>query len=101
MTVIISPKIAAKIAGDDHGNITAKEVEECFANHNGAYATDSRPEHLDQSGNPALWFVAETNRRKRLKITFVLENGNVYLKSAYPATDKVTELFKRKTGCNY
>ena len=97
MALIISPEIEAKIGSADHGQITRKEVEECFDNHCGRYALDHRPQHLDSQGNPCPWFVAETNRRRRLKIMFVQENGNIYLKSAYPATQSVVDLFIRRT----
>lgn len=95
MALIIPPQILAKIGGDDHGNVTQKEVEECFANHCGGYCLDRRPQHLDSNGNPSPWFVAETNHRRILKITFVREHGNIYLKSAYPATDEVQRIFDK------
>ena len=96
MAIIISPAIAAKIAADDHGNVSEKEVLECFANHCGSYCYDRRPQHLDAQGTPAVWFVAETNRRGRiLKIMFVREGQDMYLKSAYPATPYVQAIFQK------
>ena len=94
MSLIISPAIAAKIAGDDHGNVTEKEVHECFVNHCGGYAYDKRPQHLDGNGNPSPWFVEKTNHGRILKIMFVHDGKDVDLKSAYPATDAVQKLFK-------
>ena len=96
MALIISPAIEAKIGADDHDNITVKEVEECFANHCGGYCMDPRPQHLDSNGNPTPWFVAETNHRRVLKVMFVREHGDIYLKSAYPATQAVQGMFARK-----
>lgn len=95
MALIIRPNILAKIAQDDHGRLSEKEVRECFSNHCGRYCYDKRPEHLDRAGNPTPWFVAETNHRKRLKIMFVREGNDVELKSAYPATDHVAEIFRK------
>lgn len=95
MEVIISPDIEAKIGQDNHGCITRKEVMECFENHCGLYCYDNRREHLDGNGNPSPWFVAETNHKRALKIMFVLENGNVFLKSAYPATENVTRIYQK------
>jgi hypothetical protein len=94
MALVISLEIEAKIGRDDHGNVTRKEVEECLENHLGGYAIDKRPEHQTESGEPTFWFVAKTNHQRELKITFVWQHGNVYLKSAYPATEKVMKLFK-------
>jgi hypothetical protein len=95
MAIIIPPGIAQKIAKPDHGGITEAEVHECFDNHDGRLCWDSRPEHLDGQGRPSPWFVAETNHRRLLKIMFVREGENIFLKSAYPATQKVHDIFER------
>ena len=95
MAIIISPDIETKIGSDDHGNVTSKEVFECFENHDGTYCDDKRPQHLDSNGNPSKWFVSETNHQRLLKIMFVREHGNIYLKSAYPATPDVQRIFKK------
>ena len=72
MPLVISPQIEVKIGADDHGNVTAKEVQECFQNHGGGYCDEQRPEHQISDGLPSLWFVAETNNRRVLKIMFEL-----------------------------
>ena len=94
MEVVVSPEIEAKIGQEDHGCLTRKEVMECFENHCGLYCYDRRPQHLDGSGNPSPWFVAETNHKRVLKIMFVLENGTVFLKSAYPANETVRRIYE-------
>ncbi len=95
MALVMSPAILAKIGADDHGNVTQKDIEECFANHCGGYCYDNRKQHLDKSGNPAIWFVGETNDCRPLKISFVRENGNIYLKSAYPASPKIQAMYRK------
>lgn len=96
MPLIISEDVRKKIAADDHGGLTVEEVEQCFQNHCGPYCTDSREDH--RTNPPTQWFVAETNRRRRLKIMFVREGSDIYLKSAYPASDEVTRIFKKYAG---
>jgi hypothetical protein len=97
MPLIISKDIAAKIARDDHDNVTEQEVYECFANHCGRYCYEVNPAHFDEHGNPTPWFVAETNKKGRiLKIMFVRDGANIYLKSAYPASAQVQSIFNRK-----
>lgn len=96
MAIIIAPAIAAKIGNPDHGGITENEVHECFENHDGRLCWDNRPQHLDRQGRPSPWFVAETNQRRLLKIMFVREDEDVHLKSAYPATATVHDLYERK-----
>lgn len=97
VAIIIPPTILTKIGSASHGTVTQKEVEECFSNFAGKYAIDKRPEHQTPSGSPTYWFVAETNHLRRLKIMFVRDGQDIYLKSAYPATDKVADLFKKIT----
>ncbi len=91
--LIISPKIQAKISQPDHGALTREEVEQCFLNHDGGYVTDEREEH--RTDPPTLWFVGETNRRKPLKVVFVLADGMIYLKSCYPATSEIQRIYRR------
>jgi hypothetical protein len=95
MALIIAPGILAKIGRDDHGNVTEKEVRECFSNHCGRYCYEQHPEHVDRKGNPTPWFVAETNQRRLLKIMFVRDGNDVELRSAYPATQRVTDIFHK------
>jgi len=97
MRIAIAPMIARKIACRDHGGITEKEVIECFDNHDGRLCWDSRPQHLDRKGRPSPWFVAPTHRGRLLKIMFVREGTTLHLKSAYPATQMVHQLFETRS----
>ncbi|MNV70253.1 hypothetical protein D3C71_1632060 [compost metagenome] len=97
MAIKIAPGTLAKIGQPNHGSLTQREVEECFENHDGRLCWDSRPEHLDREGNPIPWFVAETNHRRLLKIMFVRDGEDVELKSAYPATQQVHDIFERRS----
>jgi hypothetical protein len=91
--LVISPKIKEKIARQDHGSVTEREVRECFMAWGGLYAEDTREEHLTQSGLPTRWFVCESHTGRPLKIMYVEDGENVYLKSAYVATGEVQRLF--------
>ena len=95
MPLIISKSVREKIAHDNHGNVTEKEVSECFSNHCGRYCYEQHPEHRDRQGNPTPWFVAETNQRRLLKIMFVREGSDVELRSAYPANQRVVDIFHK------
>jgi hypothetical protein len=95
MALIIAKSVEQKIAQDDHGNISLKDVEECVENHNGKFCTDPRPQHASKSGAPTLWFVGETNHGRKLKIMFVREGPDMHLKTAYPATSKIQSMFAR------
>jgi len=94
VALIISKTILAKIGQPDHGSVTKKEVEQCFANHSGRYAYDRRTQHLDRKGKPTPWFVSQTNQGRRLKIMFVRVGEDIKLRSAYPATSTVAQIFE-------
>ena len=93
--LIISPKIKAKIGAVDHGSVTEREVKECFMAWDGRYCEDSREEHQAQSGHPTKWFVCESHIGRCIKIVYVEDDENVYLKSAYLATGEVQSLFAK------
>lgn len=79
MALVISPKICAKLSTKH--NVTPEEVEQCFANRNGNIIQDSREEHSSEA--PTLWFIAETHYGRKLKIVFIHEHGNNYLRTAF------------------
>lgn len=90
--LIISPKIRDKIADPSHGSVTEKEVKECFLNRCGRHAVDPREEH--KTDPETRWFVSETHLGRKLKIVYVEDDENVYLKSAYPATPTIQSIFE-------
>ena len=92
MSLIISPKIAAKLSSKDRP-VSRHEVVEAFANRSGAYLTDDREAHA--SDPVTLWFVAETDSGRRLKVMFIARDGNIYLRSAYDATAEVARIYEK------
>jgi hypothetical protein len=91
--IVISEKIREKIGQASHGSVTEREVRECFMAWDGVYAYDPREEHATQSGLPTKWFIGESHTGRLLKIMYVEDDEDVYLKSAYPATAEVQHLF--------
>lgn len=87
MGIKISDQISKKLFVKH--NVTNEEVEQCFANIEGKFLLDNREEH--QSNPPTLWFIACTNQGRKLKIVFIPENGDIYLRSAFTPND--TEIF--------
>jgi hypothetical protein len=92
----IAKTILTKIQGR-HG-VSPKEVEECFINRDGGYLIDNRENH--QTNPQTLWFIAETNKGRLLKICFVPkgddnEDGPT-LKSAFEPNDIEKLIYQRK-----
>jgi hypothetical protein len=69
-------KLAAKVPP-----VTREEVEQCFANRAGGLLEDAREQHKTEP--PTQWFIAETDRGRRLKVVFVQDGADVDLKTAY------------------
>lgn len=88
--LIIAPDIRDKLAKPDH-NVKVEEVRECFLNHDGFYLEDEEEDHATDPRSE--WFVGETDRGRLLKIIFVFRDGNIYLKSAYPANEKTQRIY--------
>lgn len=60
-------------------------------NRAGPYLTDEREQHATKTGTPTLWFIGETDTGRPLKIVFVIEHRNVYLRTAFHPTEKQKE----------
>ncbi|EME3604252.1 TPA: hypothetical protein ACHO10_005740 [Klebsiella michiganensis] len=80
-----------------HG-VSPKEVNECVMNRDGGYLIDTREDH--QTNPQTLWFIAETNKGRLLKICFVPKgDGNPNgpsLKSAFEPNDLEKNIYQRK-----
>ncbi|PLR33020.1 ADP-ribosyl-(dinitrogen reductase) hydrolase [Chimaeribacter californicus] len=97
MQIKIHPGILEKLL-QKHG-VSEKEVHECFLNRDGHYLKDTREKN--QTLPPTLWFIAETNSGRKLKICFVPRGpGNPsgpVLKTAYEP-NRVEEDIYQKHG---
>lgn len=69
MKIFISEKVSAKLA--ERHRVTADEIRQCFENREGGFLEDTREEH--KTNPPTQWFIAETNRFRKLKVVFILE----------------------------
>lgn len=92
MSIIISEKIANKLWLKH--NVTPEEVEQCFANLEGVILRDTREEH--KSNPPTMWFIACTNRGRKLKVVFIPENGDQYIRSAFPPDEVELRIYNNK-----
>jgi hypothetical protein len=61
--------------------VTPKEIEECFANRTTLFLRDTREEH--ESNPPTLWFIAETDSGRKLKVAFIPLGKDMVIRSAY------------------
>lgn len=77
--IFASAEVQAKLAVAHR--VTMEEVSECFANRCGDFLADTREVH--KSDPPTLWFVAETDHGRKLKIVFMHFGDRIVIRSAY------------------
>src|SRR3990167_3249369 len=90
LDLCISMEVARKLH-EKHG-VTRDEIEECFYNRAKGLLEDTREQH--QTVPPTLWFIAETDTGRRLKIVFVeLEYARYEIKTAYAPNNEEGRIY--------
>lgn len=78
--ILVSERILNKLK--EKHRVIMEEVWECFLNRGGGFLEDTRLNNRTEP--PTLWFIAETDTGRQLKIVFIeLEDGNYEIKTAY------------------
>lgn len=96
MPIIISDKIRAKLLAKH--NVSEKEVHECFINRDGGIFIDDTEDH--QTDPPTMWFLAETNHCRVLKVCYVQRGKQIFIKTAYDANTSAISLYEQlNSGC--
>ena len=78
--LVISPAIEGQLILKHQ--LSRKDVEQCFINRARSYLIDDRLQH--QTEPPTEWFISENDRGILIKVVFILDDGLIYLKSAFP-----------------
>ena len=74
--------------------VTVDEVEECFYNRIRGLLEDTREQH--KTNPPTMWFVAETNQGRLLKVVFIeLDNGTYEIKTAYAPYEHEVKIYEK------
>lgn len=89
----ISEAIRAKLL--TRHQVSENEITEAFSNKEKGLLEDSRAEN--QTIPPTLWFIAETNRGRRLKIVFIHDsrNNRIILKTAYEPNSEEIRIYNK------
>ncbi len=91
MRVVASAAVREKLRVK-HG-VTMDEVEECFANRCGKFLRDTRERH--DSDPPTLWFVAETDYGRKIKVAFIQFRDRVVIRTAYLANEQEIRIYEK------
>jgi hypothetical protein len=74
--------------------VSANEVWECFLNRSKGLLEDTRLEHLTEA--PTLWFIAETNKKRLLKVVFMeLDNEFYEIKTTYEPNQNEVNIYEK------
>lgn len=92
MELIIHASVEAKLA--EKHKVFRCEIIECFSNREGKLLEDTRAGN--KTDPPTLWFVAETDHGRRLKVVFIKQkNGSLIIKSAYEANQEEERIYRK------
>jgi hypothetical protein len=87
--LVISAEIKEKLVLKH--NLSRKDVEQCFKNRTHSYLQDIRLEHLTEPITE--WFISENDSGKLIKIVCIFNNGQIFLKSAFPPNEKEISIY--------
>ena len=93
----MEPTLKIRISADvlqklkEKHNVDEREVTQCFINRDGRLLEERRAEHITSPLTE--WFVAETNKRRRLKVVFVQVGNDIDLKSCYDADEESIAIY--------
>lgn len=89
----ISPRVEDKIS-KKVPPVSAKEIEQCLDNCDGIWLEDDRPNN--KTVPPTHWFIAETNRGRKLKVCLIhLEDEDrLVIKTAYDPNQDELDIYR-------
>lgn len=91
MALKYSSAVKQKLA-EKHG-VSLEEIQQCFGNREGGLLEDTREDH--KTDPVTQWFIAETDYGRRLKVVFILKNGDILLKTAYGPNAKEEAIYAK------
>jgi len=87
-----SERILKKL--NDKHRVKIEEVWECFINRVGGFLEDTRVNNRTEP--PTMWFIAETDKGRQLKIVFIeLDDGNYEIKTAYEPNVTEVKIYEK------
>ncbi|HEX4843141.1 MAG TPA: ADP-ribosyl-(dinitrogen reductase) hydrolase [Limnobacter sp.] len=94
MNIKVSQRVLEKLATKHQ--VQLKHVEQCFMNREFSFLEDTREGR--GTNPPTLWFIAETDQLRELKVVFVGHpDGTIELKSAFPPNDTEKSIYRKRS----
>ncbi len=88
--LIVTDAVKAKLKTKH--KVELSEVAQCFHNKDGRLLTDNRDLH--KTNPPTLWFIAQTNKGRALKIAYIQIGMKVHLKTAYAPNEDEKHIYR-------
>ena len=88
--LIVTDAVKAKLKTKH--KVELNEVRQCFYNKNGRLLTDNRDLH--KTNPPTLWFIAETNKGRALKIAYIQIEMEIHPKTAYAPNEDEKHIYR-------
>lgn len=89
--IVLSEKVRQKLMVKHL--VRGSELRQCFQNRDGIFLTDER--EANKTDPPSLWFIAETDNARLLKIVFVCAHGKLHIKTAYQPNQAEISIYER------
>jgi hypothetical protein len=86
-----SPKVLEKL--EERHSVEQKEVFECFFNREANFLIDTRENN--RTNPETQWFISETDKGRKLKICFIKNDGQIYIKTAYSPSDVEINIYEK------
>ena len=92
LNINLSEAVAEKL--QQKHSVCQVEVRQCFINRDGGLLEDTRNDH--KTDPVTEWFIAETNKGRRLKICFVQIGSEIDVKTAFEPNDEEVRIYDAK-----
>lgn len=92
--LVITPATEAKLKTKH--NVTIPEVRQCFLNRSGRLLIDNRA--LTKTNPPTLWFIADTNNVRTLKVVYIQIGSKIHLKTAFEPNAEELAIYRQYGG---
>lgn len=87
--VSISEKVAKKLR--EKHDVSEIEVRQALINRTRSALLDTREDH--KTDPPTQWLISYTNNRRRLKVCFIIREGEVVIKTAYEPNSTEIDIY--------
>lgn len=91
--IILSDVISQKLRIKHNLTAPLSEITQAFANRTGNFLKDNREQHKTEP--PTLWFIAETDFGRKLKVCFIEKEGKIFIRTAYYANNQEIRIYEK------